>query len=255
MAEYIPKESPDDGINISLVSPISFLFQFAIFLFIILGACYLFLLLLPGVAAKYTPVSIENRLVEEFSWTQKSQNKLETQPLFEKLKMSLPSHLRDANVSVIKNRTENAYALPGNQILITQGFLDNAVYESEKLFVLAHELGHLYYRHPLKSVYRNFLGQMVMGFLGSGSSLATLTTRVTSLNFNRAEEKEADLYAVELLYYATGDLKGAFHFFKRMKRKHGKWEGLHGSLFSTHPISAERLEYLKEAAKKYTVNE
>lgn len=252
MSEYVPKESPDDKINISLVSPISFLFQAAMFILVLAGACYLFLLLLPGIAAKITPVSFETRLVQKFSWSMGAKNKLETQPLFEKLKPNLPENLQKADVSVIKKGQENAFALPGNQILITQGFLDNAVYESEKLFVLAHELGHLHHRHPLTSVYRTFLGQIFMGFLGSQSSVAGLTSKITSLSFNRAEEKEADLYALDLLHRSTGDLKGAFHFFKRMKKKHGKWEGLHGSLFSTHPISSERIKYLEESAKKYS---
>ena len=253
MAEYVPKESPDDKINISLLSPIVLLFQIFMFLFVLVGACCLFLLLLPGVAAKLTPMDLENRLIKEFSWGVKTHSKVETQPLFEKLKSNLSEELQKADVSAIKKNTENAYALLGNQILITQGFLDNAVYESEKLFVLAHELGHLHHRHPLQSIYRTFLGEIVLGLLGRKSSVSGLTSQITSLNFNRDQEKEADLYALNLLHKSTGDLKGAFHFFKRMKKKHGYWEGLYGSLFSTHPLSNERLKYLKKAAKKYSV--
>ena len=219
MAEYVPKEPPDDEINISLVSSMGILFQGAMFIFILFGVFYLFLLLLPGLAADLTPVSFESYLVKKFSWDMNTKNKLETQPLFEKLKSNLPEALQKVEVSAIRMSQENAYALPGNQILITQGFLDKAVYESEKLFVLAHELGHLHYRHPLKSVYRTFLGQIVMGLLGNQFSVVGLTSKITSLHFNRAEEKEADLYAVELLQRSTGNLKEAFHFFKRMKKK------------------------------------
>ena len=128
------------------------------------------------------------------------------------------------------------------------------MYENEKLFELAHELGHLHYRHPLKAFYKTFLGNVVVGLVFNQSSLANLTTKITSLSFSREDEKKADLFALDLLYKTTGSFKGAFNFFKRMKKKYGQIENLHGSLFSTHPISSERIKYLEEAAAQYSAS-
>jgi len=251
MAEYIPKESPEDKNSFSIMTPIGFLFQVTFFLLIIAGAFYLFIILLPNYAAQLTPMSLENEIVQKISWRVESQNKLETQPLFTKLKKHLPKELQDTVVSTSESSLENAYALPGKQILMTQGFLDNAVYENEKLYVLAHEFGHLHYRNPLASFYKNFSGQALLGLVADNSLLVSLSSKVTSLQFSKADEKAADLFALDLLYKATGSIEGVFQFFDRMEKKFGKAEGFSKSLFSNHPVSSERLEYLKEAAKEY----
>ncbi len=250
MSEYVPRDSPDDRINISVFSLSSFLVQLSIFIFIILGFCYISLLLIPGYMAMITPIEYEKEIVKKFSMTQKIEKEYLTKPLLDILRPQLDEDLKNVTVTVFNTRQENAYALPGNQIILTQGLLERSVYENEKLFVLAHELGHLKYRHPLKQIYSSFLGKIFLAFVIDDNNILDLTANLTKLKFSRGDEKEADLFALQLLQKSRGDLTGSFNFFKRMKLKKTKWHGYFHSFLSTHPHTDERIQYLESRLKE-----
>ncbi len=152
--------------------------------------------------------------------------------------------------------TPNAYALPGNIIVITDGFL-NLITDNDQIdAVIGHELGHLIARDNLKS----FLGiglltMLVKGMTGDyadGGAIADLTKNsLLSPSFSRQSERQADQYAHHLLI-ETGRSPEHFgramenleRYLSKMKLDEGR------GLFSSHPVSASRIEAAKEAANK-----
>jgi Zn-dependent protease with chaperone function len=140
----------------------------------------------------------------------------------------------------ILDRTEvNAFAVPGDRIVVLQGLIRKAD-PDELAGVLAHEVGHVVERHAHESVVRGLgvqaLLQIVTG--GAGLDVAAVAATVVELSYSRAAEEEADRRAVEMLRsegLRTGGLK---RFFTRLQKLEGELNAL--KWLSTHPASAER---------------
>ena len=250
MPDYIPKKPPKDSINISSLNPLSFIFQLLFFAVIMVCIFYVSILTMPSLAARLTPAEWEQFLGDKIAPKSDKNLSREIRPLYNTLKPFLDEKLSNLNLGVIDTEKENAYATPGGYIYLTKGFLKNAKFNNEKLFVLAHEIGHIKNKDPLKGIYKSFLLEIVYGLLGDQNSFTRLALHSTQLSYSRSQEKKADLYALDILFKATGSVKGGSNFFKRMSEQHGFWEGMSGGLFSTHPVSKERIRYLTEASKK-----
>ncbi len=98
----------------------------------------------------------------------------------------------------------NAFALPGNRVIITDQLVNLAENDDQILAVLAHETGHVVQKHGLRSLFQNsvtaLLLAITLGDLTSLSSIAaTLPTVLLQSRYSRQFEREADLYAVTLL--------------------------------------------------------
>jgi predicted Zn-dependent protease len=118
---------------------------------------------------------------------------------------SLLTHLCEANgieenivkISVFYEDEVNAFALPGNQIVIYTGLIEATANEAALSGVLAHELAHLQKRHVMSRLIRE-MGVAVLLSAASGGAAETLTSilqMLSSASYDRAMEKEADLTA------------------------------------------------------------
>ncbi len=91
----------------------------------------------------------------------------------------------------------NAFALPDGTVLFTDEIVHLAKNDDELLSVLAHEIGHVKYRHSLRSVIQgsvvSFAVAMVTGDVSAASNLlASLPVLVTTMSYSRDFEREAD---------------------------------------------------------------
>ncbi|MFO1390442.1 M48 family metallopeptidase [Cellvibrio sp.] len=91
----------------------------------------------------------------------------------------------------------NAFALPDGTVLFTDEIVHLAKNDDELLSVLAHEIGHVKYRHSLRSVIQgsviSFAVAMVTGDVSAASNLlASLPVVFTTLSYSRDFEREAD---------------------------------------------------------------
>lgn len=102
----------------------------------------------------------------------------------------------------------NAFALPGGTVVITDGLAETAsrrgLGDDALAGVLAHEIGHVVYRHTTRTVVEQGVLNIGLGLaLGDVSSLlSTGGALVTGLAYSRAHEREADCYALELMGHA-----------------------------------------------------
>jgi beta-barrel assembly-enhancing protease len=165
----------------------------------------------------------------------------------ERLIEHIPDNPYTFEISVVKNDTVNAFALPGGYVVVFTGLLEQAKSGEEVAGVLSHEFNHVLQRHGLERIVKQLGIVAVVGIiLGDQQGLAGIMKQVgvelLSLKFGRAQETEADVTGVRLLHRAHIDPAGMITFFQRMsEQEQGRMEWL-----STHPMSAGRAERLKK---------
>jgi predicted Zn-dependent protease len=138
----------------------------------------------------------------------------------------------------------NAFALPSGIIVMTDELVMLAKNDREILGVLAHELGHVRYRHTMRRLLEGSVTALVIagvtGDIASTTSLAAAAPAVLlHSKYSRDNEREADRYAVDLLQLAGMDPRYFSAILKRMEAKAPKGSRI-PTFLSTHPPTAER---------------
>jgi len=174
---------------------------------------------------------------------------------FERLKAAaeLPqdAHLEFRNAPLVD---ANALTLPGGNVVVTDQLVD-ILDDDQVNAVLAHELGHVYYRHGTQLVLANSVhALMVMAIFGDANAVAGAAalapTAFLNAGYSRGFEREADDYAFRLLARAGGspsDFAGALQLLESHFTKRQRPMGNYGYL-STHPDSQERIKAAEAAA-------
>lgn len=159
----------------------------------------------------------------------------------------IPDNPYTFEISIVKNDTVNAFALPGGYVVVFTGLLAQAKSGEEVAGVLSHEFNHVLQRHGLERIVKQLGIVAALGIiLGDQQGLAGIMKQVgvelLSLKFGRAQETEADVTGVRMLHRAHIDPTGMITFFQRMsEQEQGRVEWL-----STHPMSSGRAERLRK---------
>jgi Zn-dependent protease with chaperone function len=138
----------------------------------------------------------------------------------------------------------NAFAAPGEQIVLTRGLIQNANSPEELAGVIAHEMGHGLEMHPETGIVRalglSAAAELMLG--GNAGTIANLGLVLAQLSYTRAAEREADEHALRILKATSISSKGLADFFERMAKAEGASSGQPGGdLLRTHPQTKERL--------------
>jgi Zn-dependent protease with chaperone function len=161
-------------------------------------------------------------------------------------------------IVVIKDKTVNAFAVPGGHIFVYEGIIAKMQSKEELAALLAHEYAHLKFKHSLKSVCRQlssylFLSVILSDVNGIVAILAQNADMLKNLHFSRGMEKEADAEGLKLLFQSNIDPKGMIHLFHRLEEaspdvaKHKVFE-----MVSTHPQTKDRIANISQEIKKST---
>ncbi|PLT16911.1 MULTISPECIES: M48 family metallopeptidase [Ralstonia] len=154
----------------------------------------------------------------------------------------------------------NAFALPGGDIILTDALV-TLVGEGDGLTgVLAHEAGHVEYRHGLRQLIQSSaIGATAALLFGDVSSiLAGVPAAMLTLRYSRDYERDADRYAARMLQ-ENGLSVGAFadvlqaledtHAGTRKadanKKRDAARDDDASAFFSSHPLTRERIETLR----------
>jgi len=159
----------------------------------------------------------------------------------------IPKHPYTFEISVVRNDLVNAFALPGGYVVVFTGLLEQAKSGEEVAGVLSHEFNHVLQRHGLERIVKQLGIVAVLTIIlgdqqGLSGVMKQVGTELLSLKFGRAQETEADVTGLQLLYRARIEPAGMITFFQRMsEQEQGRVEWL-----SSHPMSAGRAERLKK---------
>ncbi|MBX7125836.1 MAG: M48 family metallopeptidase [Cyclobacteriaceae bacterium] len=157
-------------------------------------------------------------------------------------------------IHLFKNTEVNAFALPGNHIVVHTGLLSYAHSAEEVAGVLGHEIGHLRKKHIQKKLVKEVGISMLMVLAGGNQGqeiLKQVIHTMSSTAFDRDFEREADLFAVNAMAASGIDPEQLSNFMYRLAQDHSLPAEL--IWLSTHPDSKERAAEMLEERKKLTI--
>jgi predicted Zn-dependent protease len=141
----------------------------------------------------------------------------------------------------------NAFAMPGGQLMLTRGLLQQAASPEEVAGVLAHEMGHASARHAEAGIVRALGISLAAKLLFSGTSdvIQSMGTALLQLRYTRAAEREADDLAYVRLKERGIPAAPLADFFDRMSKKEGRDKGSSSGgraseILSSHPALEDR---------------
>ncbi|MEP7240241.1 MAG: M48 family metallopeptidase [Devosia sp.] len=150
-------------------------------------------------------------------------------------------------VSVVRSDIPNAFALPGGRTYYLSTLLEASRAPDEFAGVLAHELGHVYYRHGIQTLISSSATGLLVGFvLGDMTGLSVAGAIGSALidnRFSRQAEAEADAFAADTARRLGFSPKGLVDLLDRVAGDDDFSRAL--ALFSNHPLTEDRRRALE----------
>jgi beta-barrel assembly-enhancing protease len=143
-------------------------------------------------------------------------------------------------VRVVNIAMVNAVALPGGNIFVFRGLLQEAKSPDELAGVLGHEIGHVRNRDVMQALLRQMGLSILLG--GANSDVSGSLNALVSSTYSRDAESKADTYSMKAMSSAKVspmDTAGFFGRLAEMEKSLGKAQAALGYLAS-HPMSATR---------------
>ncbi len=154
-----------------------------------------------------------------------------------------------------KDRTVNAFALPGGYFGVHAGLLKMTVTRDEFASVIAHEISHVTQRHISRNIAKQtqqqplLLAATLLGVLAARSADAVAATVYGSqaagaqlqLNFSREMEREADRVGFNVLTQAGFEPQGMRSMFERLQNATRLADSGSFPYLRSHPLTTERI--------------
>lgn len=163
--------------------------------------------------------------------------------------------------AVIDSKVQNAFAVPGGIIFVSQALVSILENEAELAAILAHEVGHVAEKHALKSTQRAQFFQGIGTITAAtvrgnkGKQFASAISDMQAVLFDKGLDKnmefEADLAAMETTYRTGYDPAAMITVLEKLQKLEASSKDKKGSWFSTHPPLDERIMRLKSELHKY----
>lgn len=250
--QYTNPKIPE-GINTSREHPLK---EFIILTVGVLGgiaAILIVLALLADKLAHYIPFSVENNIpyneiADEITDKPINQylNKLGDRVV---TAADLPEGMT-IKIHYVDSDIVNAFATLGGHVVMFRGLLEKIPNENALAMVLAHEVAHIKYRHPIRSLGRGAAIALALSLFstsGSGNALngvITQTGTVTVLKFSRDHEREADREGLRIVKKMYGHVNGAEDLFYVLNKENGDRQGY--EFFSSHPLTEKRIHRVEQ---------
>lgn len=171
------------------------------------------------------------------------------------------------NFKVYITTDVNAFACPDGSVRVYSALMD-ALTDNELLGVIGHEIGHVALHHSLKAWKEELYRGAASDALGvvsdtyaniSDSRLGTLAGAVLSARFSKRQELEADDYGYAFLKKNGKNPWAMALMFEKLQKLSEKSSSSNAAykklaqwlqVFSTHPDFDERINRMKQRAKK-----
>ncbi len=218
---------------------------------LVLVAAYFVLGLIGIGLSEFIPDSWERRLASESATLlDKEGGDLPSLEMAEAILMKISEDvlLRDLEyrIFVLDFDAANAVAVPGGGIGLSPPLLETLETEEGLAFVLAHELGHHQHRHILRRIGRGLLIGVAAALTLSSYDLSPVqaSIAIAENGYSRKQEREADEYALRLVFEKYGSAGSPLEFFDTILKE--KNEPLWQKYLGTHPITEERIRKMRE---------
>jgi len=169
---------------------------------------------------------------------------------------------------IVEDASINAFAAPGGYIGIHSGLIFASRNEGELASVLAHEIAHITQRHIARAIEARtksaplntaaLLAAILLGASGNGQAATAAAaasvagSAQSSINFTRANEKEADRTGITILARAGIDPSAMPDFFSRLEQVSRVNKSALPEFLRTHPVTQSRIADSRARADQYT---
>jgi predicted Zn-dependent protease len=159
-------------------------------------------------------------------------------------------------VVLARDRTVNAFALPGGYMGVHLGLIAMVGNRDELASVMAHELSHVTQRHIARMTTQQnqlspvLLGAMILGALAARKNSDIANAVITGsqavgaqaqLNFSRDMEREADRVGYQVMQEAQFDVQGFVGMFDKLALANRINDNGSFPYLRTHPLTSERI--------------
>lgn len=259
--EFKQVQAPE-GINTSKEHPLKefSLLLAAILLFVVVAIVSLSFA--AHLLAPFIPFSAEQKMADMFSSQIKNEQVVSDDVAVTRYMQSLADRLavaeelpEDMSITVhyIDDETVNAFATLGGHVFFFRGLLESIPNENALAMVMAHEIAHVKYRHPIKSLGRAVITGTAIAVVSSaagGSIISDVlgeTGLLTALKFSREQEQQSDETALKALAKVYGHVDGANVLFDVLEDAH-KDKMQPPEFFSSHPHTENLIENIMAMA-------
>ncbi len=245
--EYSNPELPE-GINTSKENPLKEFFILTTGLLAFVFLSILLLIIFVDNFADKIPFEMEKNLpVTSFLDNMKTQ---EMPPYLKKVSqkvlasIDLPKGMK-ITFHYVNDDTVNAFATLAGHVVLYRGLLEKLKYEDELTMVIAHEVAHVKYRHPILSASHGLVVGIALTAIsnstGSGiiNDLVGTTGTAALMKFSRNFEYQADKEAINSLIKIYGHADGAIALFEVFKTVAA--DNISFEFLATHPLTANRI--------------
>jgi len=158
----------------------------------------------------------------------------------------------EANITVVRSEIPNAFALPGGHAYYFSALLAKTESADEFAGVMAHEIGHVIYRHGMESLIASSATGLLVGFvLGDMTNVSVAGAVGATLidsRFSREAEREADRFAAATAVRLGFDPAALATLLERVAGDDTMSQSL--AFLSTHPLTIERRAALEAMVKE-----
>lgn len=152
---------------------------------------------------------------------------------------------------VLSSNIVNAYALPGGKVYLLDGLLQRAKSVDEVAGVMAHELGHAQNRDGLRKIIQtsgsSFLIGLLFGDVTGGGAVLLAARTMLDASYSREAETRADGFTIKAMHGLGRSPRPMGEFLVRVTGG-----GRIATVIDSHPISADRLDRMKEQDRPET---
>lgn len=150
----------------------------------------------------------------------------------------------------------NAFSLGGGIIVVTDALVRALPDDDAFLAVVAHEMGHQYYRHTLRMVLRSsgvaIVVSVMMGDVSGSTIAAAMPVFLLSAHYSRGFEAQADGFAFASLERAGISPMAFVRAMRALEKAHPELRDEQSVRYlSTHPLTQDRIDRALAAARAF----
>ena len=159
-------------------------------------------------------------------------------------------------VFLIRDRTVNAFALPGGYFGVHLGLISTVSNRDELAAVLGHEMSHVTQRHISRLLTQQtrqapwMIGAMILGALAASKNPQAASAAIvggqaaaaqSQLNFSRDMEREADRVGFGVMLDAGFDTRGVASMFEKLQQASRLNDNSSFPYLRSHPLNTQRI--------------